>query len=284
MATYLSPKSDASFKKLFGNEHYYDITISFLNSILELKDDRKIKAISFKDTANVKDSLLQANSFVDVHCIDQLDRHFLIEMQIAPQAFFIKRAIYYASLIFSRQLSVIDYNKLMPVIVLTILDHIKFKDHTNVISRYVFIDKVTGSIIPDSYLELHFVELPKFTKTLQELKTDYDEWLFFLQNAATLKSIPQELNSSIFKNAFHVLDKMNWTEDEFSAYIAEMDKADLPNRIERARLDEEREKGMLASQQTTALNFLKLGIAIEIIAQGTGLSIEEIKKIKNRIA
>ena len=95
MTTYLSPQSDITFKKVFGNEHHTAITISFLNSILNLEGDNRIAKISFVDTANVRETKESKDSFIDVHCIDGTGAHFLIEMQVESQAWFIQRALYY---------------------------------------------------------------------------------------------------------------------------------------------------------------------------------------------
>lgn len=42
-------------------------------------------------------------------------------------------------------------------------------------------------------------------------------------------------------------------------------------------------EGKVEEKIENAKNFLKLGISIEIVAQGTGLSIEEVNKIKNKL-
>jgi hypothetical protein len=40
-------------------------------------------------------------------------------------------------------------------------------------------------------IELIFVELNKFIQPLKTCHTEREKWLFFLKNAASLKSIPQ---------------------------------------------------------------------------------------------
>ncbi|PKP51066.1 MAG: transposase, partial [Candidatus Altiarchaeales archaeon HGW-Altiarchaeales-3] len=40
---FADPKSDIAFKKIFGNENKTEISISFLNAILDLKDEKEIK-------------------------------------------------------------------------------------------------------------------------------------------------------------------------------------------------------------------------------------------------
>lgn len=277
MAIYLSPRSDITFKKVFGNDNYKHITIKFLNSILNLKDGKQIEEISFADTANVRESISKKDTFIDVHCIDKTGSHFLIEMQVNSQSYFIARALYYLALTFSRQLPYgVNYNKLVPVICITILDHIKFNQHNNVISQYIFTDTKTKEALIEDYLELYFVELPKFNKTLDQLENDTDKWLFFMKQAETLHAVPKNMEQSIeLHDAFHMLNKMTWSDDEFDAYIAQLDEADKPNRIIQAKIEENTEE--------IAINLLNLEVSVDKIIAATGLSEKQIQQLKHRI-
>jgi len=301
MPTYLSPKSDITFKKVFGNEHHKIVTISFLNSILNLKDDKRITEISFVDTANVREAMSLKDTFIDVHCVDGIGNHFLIEMQVDSQAWFIQRALYYLSLVFARQLPYgINYHKLVPVICITILNHIKFPEHNNVMSHYVFIEKNSLQLLPEQYLELYFIELPKFTKTEDQLETEIDEWLFFMTSAQDVQAVPQKMKKSKeFQEAFHVLDKMKWTEAEFFAYLAQLDKADKPRRIAEAARQEGELKGKIEGKiegriegelqgelkkaEAVALHGLQKGLDLSLIQELTGLSIEQLEALRKKI-
>lgn len=282
---YLSPRTDITFKRVFGNEHHKKITISFLNSLLDLKEGKLIKEIAFRDTANVRETINQKDSFVDIHCIDQASNHFIIEMQVAPQAYFLQRSIYYSSLVFSRQLATaVNYEKLVPVILIAVVDHILFKDHNNVITNYVFTDSKTGKAMSQSYLELHFVELPKFKKTVDELETDADEWIYFMKDAENLKAIPAKMqHSQAFQEAFHVLDKMRWTDDEFEAYIAQLDTAGREDRIEQAGRERGQQEGALKKSEAFAIKLLKKGMSLSEISDLAELSIEQIAELSKNI-
>jgi predicted transposase/invertase (TIGR01784 family) len=309
MTTYLSPQSDITFKKVFGNDHLKSVTISFLNSILNLQGDQKIAEISFVDTANVRETKDLKDSFIDVHCIDGTGTHFLIEMQVESQAWFIQRALYYLSLVFARQLpSGMNYHMLVPVICITILNHIKFAHHDRVISHYVFKEKTTNEALPEQYLEVYFIELPKFKKAEHELETDIDAWLFFMNNAQDMKTVPAKMEKSQeFQAAFHVLDKMKWTEAEFYAYLSQLDKADKPRRIAEAARQEGIEEGVQLGieqgvqlgieqgvqlgieqgvqqeKEAIAIQALKDGFDSAVVAKFTGLSIEQIEILKHTI-
>ena len=59
----------------------------------------------------------------------------------------------------------------------------------DVVSNKVFYDK----------LRLLYIEMPRFKKKLDELKTNEDKWLYFLKNLPYMDEIPTELNGEIFK-------------------------------------------------------------------------------------
>lgn len=76
---FLDPKIDTAFKKLFGSEDKKQVTISFLNAILEYAGARRIETTQFlnnKQQAYAEDTKA---SF----CTDLGGRRYIIEMQNA---------------------------------------------------------------------------------------------------------------------------------------------------------------------------------------------------------
>jgi hypothetical protein len=67
---YLSPKTDIAFKKLFGNEHHKNLTINFLNNVLNLPQDKLIKEILFRGTERLPESIEGKSDFA--HLTPQL--------------------------------------------------------------------------------------------------------------------------------------------------------------------------------------------------------------------
>ena len=53
MRKFLNPKTDITFKKIFGSEKYKHLPISFLNSVLELKGD-EISLVNTRVRAETK--------------------------------------------------------------------------------------------------------------------------------------------------------------------------------------------------------------------------------------
>ncbi len=70
------------------------------------------------------------------------------------------------------------------MIALTIVDFQMFTEFDQVISRFVLKEKDYLVDYLSYDLELVFVELPKFTKELEQLETLTDKWLYFMKSGS----------------------------------------------------------------------------------------------------
>jgi len=52
---FADPKNDLAFKKIFGNENKKEILISFLNSILDFKDEKTIVSVTLDNPYQLPD-------------------------------------------------------------------------------------------------------------------------------------------------------------------------------------------------------------------------------------
>ena len=128
---FLNPKNDVAFRKIFGSEKHKDILIHFINDVLDLKGSDKVQDVRFLSTIQDPDIACKKESIVDVLCTDQYGKQIIVEMQVAPQEGFEKRAQHYASKAYSRQLNVgqevgARYQDLQGVIFIAITDYIVF--------------------------------------------------------------------------------------------------------------------------------------------------------------
>jgi len=136
-------------------------------------------------------------------------------MQVLNVEGFEKRILYNAAKAYSVQLDIGEsYSMLNPVIALTITDFSMFAIE-EMITRYILKEKDYLVDYPIYDIELVFVELPKFNKTLSELETIADKWIYFLKNARGLESIPEIMgNIPEIKKAFDVANRANLSRDE----------------------------------------------------------------------
>jgi predicted transposase/invertase (TIGR01784 family) len=226
---FLDPKNDVAFRRIFGSEKNKDILIHFINDILELKDRDKIKEITFLPTIAVPEIAAKKQSVVDVLCKDENGVQLIIEMQVAPQEGFEKRAQYYAAKAYSRQLNKgkkegARYIDLKAVIFIAISDNIIFKDKIFYKSDHIILDKESYSHDLKDF-SFTFIELPKFKITDINLLTNIvEKWCFFFKNAdKTSEADLRKLigSDNVIERAYEELNQFNWTEDELLTYEQE---------------------------------------------------------------
>ncbi len=275
------PRSDIAFKKLFGDITHKNILISFLNSVLKRSGDAQIVDIVMNDTNNVAETTQLKSSIVDVRCTDQSGSQYIIEMQIVSQRDYAARAQYYSSLALSRQLAAGEkYHKLVPVIFVGILDFTLFDRNPNYLSHHLILDKDT-LLHELKHLEFHFIELDKFNHELEQLSNILEKWIYFLKHAVTLQKVPSSMQEPVLKEAFDVLSQTNWTRSELEAYDKYLDAtrsltSQLDTAEERGEL-----KGKLEEKITIATALLDV-LDIETIAKKTGLSVNQIEKLRDK--
>lgn len=272
--TFINPKTDFAFKKIFGSKKSKEILISFLNAIL-YQEQETIQDLEILDPYQSPRIQGIKDSYLDVKAVITGNKTVIIEMQVLNVLGFEKRVLYNAAKAFSIQLGVgEDYNLLNPVIALTITDFEMFSNRTQIISRYCLKEKETLTDYTDD-IELVFVELPKFNKTLEESETLTDKWLYFLKFANTLKDVPPPMATiPALKQAFTIARQSKLTKRELEALEKrEIFIQDSQNAIRKAKLDGMQEKAIAIARELLDV------LDIETISQKTGLSITEIQDL-----
>src|SRR5262245_8064659 len=94
---FLDPKNDIAFKKIFGTEKNKDILIHFLNDVITFKSKSSIQSVSFLKPTQDPEIALKKTSIIDILCQDEKGNYYIVEMQVAKEKGFEKRAQYYAS-------------------------------------------------------------------------------------------------------------------------------------------------------------------------------------------
>ncbi len=295
---FVDPKTDIAFKKIFGNDAHKSILIEFLNEMLEL--DYPIESVDILNSYQPQKFEGLKNTSLDVKAKDSSDREFIVEMQVAKEAWFLQRAMFYSSKAYSQQLSIgSNYHKLKPVIFLGILNFDAFKTKSH-FSRHLIINRENNQHdLTD--LEWNFIELKKFKKTESELETVADKWIYFIQQATNLDHIPENVNTTALKLAYNIAEQHQWTAEELAVYDAqEMEIHRSQNVIETARIDglaaglaegleqgleKGLEKGKIEGEKAKALAIAKGMLAknldLETIVELTGLTIEVVIELQN---
>src|ERR1700677_360981 len=94
---FLNPKNDVAFHRTFGTKKYKHVLIGFINDVLEFQGDDRITEVTFLPPDQNPDIIAKKTSTVDVLCQDSNGVQYIVEMQVAREKGFEKRALYYAS-------------------------------------------------------------------------------------------------------------------------------------------------------------------------------------------
>ena len=150
---------------------------------------------------------------------------------------------------------------------------------------------------------MHTIELKKFISNVQEefsdlilkIKSSLDLWLAFLTRHDLLKivQLPQELSRNSVEKALHVIDVMNFSDEEQEAYEGQLKwlriEANTLKKAEAKGFTEGEAKGFVEGEANGALKtssniaiaMLKTGMDVELIAKLTGLLQDEINGTRN---
>jgi predicted transposase/invertase (TIGR01784 family) len=274
-------KNDIAFRKIFGNENRKESLISFLNAILAFEGEQKIVDVTILNPYQLPKLKGGKVSIIDIKATDQAGRTYIVEMQVGELEGFAKRVLYYFAKSYSDQIKRGEfYRKLKPVIFIGILDFV-FTENPNYISRNQVRDVETNERTL-SDIEFNFIELPKFNKTEKDLQNltenrSADQWLYFIKNAENLDVIPENIDDEGLLSAYKEANKYQWTAEELEAY----DYVYMREEDERARLDSAENKGKREEKMEIAKKLIKRNLSNEDIAEDTGLTVEQIEKLRN---
>lgn len=101
--------------------------------------------------------------------------------------------------------------------------------------------------------------------------------VLFLKHAQTLTVVPDSLQD--LQEAFNILDALQWSEADLQDYTANQETIDR----ERRQQEGSYEEGVKTEKIAVVINLLKNNIDIGIIAQSTGLSIQQIEVFKKNL-
>ncbi|MGB7127504.1 MAG: Rpn family recombination-promoting nuclease/putative transposase [Candidatus Rhabdochlamydia sp.] len=283
---YLDPKNDIAFKKIFGTEKNKDILLHFLNDILGFSGDQSIVDIEFLSPILAPKIALKKQSIVDVLCKDKLGVKYIIEMQVTKSRGFEKRAQYYASQVYGNQANIGDeYHELKEIIFIAIADCIIFPNKSQYKSDHVILDKETHEHDLKDF-SFTFIELPKFTKSKEELSSIEEKWCYFFKHAheTTEKELKKLIgNDTIIHRAYTALDQFNWTDNELATY-EELKRIHMDNKAAMAQeIYDAEARGIEKEKIQTAKRLLQDGLAIDLISRYTDLSKEQIENLRKYV-
>jgi len=269
---FLNIKTDYAFKKVFGSQNSKNILKSFLNSTLELPFP--IEEIEIVDPYNVPKLQGMKETAVDVKATLADKTKVIIEMQILNHDGFESRILYNTAKNYANQLDIgANYTLLNPVIALTIVNFTMF-DFDKYKSIFKLIEKENFTQYKDD-IQLQFIELPKFDKTLEECVTIEDKWIYFIKNARDME-VASAFQDPNLNEALLIANTVSMTKEELEI----QDKREeflfiQKNSIEKAKR-EGVEEGRRQEREKLIINAHRDGMPTNIIGSFVGMNEEDV--------
>lgn len=281
--TLLNPQIDFVFKKIFGSEKNKPILINFLNAVI--KPISPIKEVEIKNNDIDKEYIESKFSRLDIKATTNNKEHINIEIQVKNEYNMIQRTLYYWSRMYSEQIQNREnYKRLERTVYINILNF-KYLDNEKYHNAYRLKEVTTNEELTDLQ-EIHFIELPKFNEIGNKEEVEdiekmdaLERWLEFLIEPESNTVRQLELSDEAIKQAKTELYRLSMDSKERERY--NMREKAIYDEI--SALENAEEKGELKAKSKIAKNLLCSNIEIEIISKSTGLTEEEIIKIKENL-
>ena len=268
---YISLLTDFGFKRIFGSAPNKDLLICFLNSLFN--GIQVVKDVMYLNPEHVGDVYTDRRAIFDVYCEGENGEKFIVEMQNAYQAHFRDRSLFYSTFPIREQAPKgndwdFKLNHVYTVALLNFSMNEDAFDKEKIRHHVQLCDTATHKIFYDKQ-EFICVEIAKFNKSLDELETLYDKWLYALKNLYKLTQRPKALCDKVFDRLFEEAEIAKFTPQEQREYEAsKMAYRDIKNSIDTAKregkeegLAEGREKGLAEGMEKGLAEGMKKGLA-----------------------
>ena len=270
-------KNDIIFQTFFARKGNEEFLIDFLNALLKTN----IKSIEIREEVNLERlSREEKGGRLDLQATLEDGTIVSIEMQLKNEYNFEERTTLYAGKVISRETERgTDYEDIKQIIMINILGFNMLDVEDYISETAIVLDKHRDYEVLTG-IKWYFIELPKFRKQNPDMNEKINQWLAFIDdNNKELIDMAEDKNETLKKARI----EMNYlTGDAEVRRLAElrekweMDRVSAINHATRVGMEKGMEKGIIK----TAQNLIKMGMPIEQIAKATGLSEEEIEKIK----
>ena len=263
---YINPHTDFGFKRLFGSEFNKDLLISFLNAMFH--GEQNVQDVTYLNSEQLGDRSDARRAIFDVYCENDKGEKFIVEMQNVYQEFFKDRTIYYSTFPIREQAQRggdWDFH-LNPVYTIGLLNF-NFADGLENAKRWH-----------------HEVKL---------MEVDTHEWMYILKNLSKLMQRPAALQERVFTRLFEQAEIAKFNKQELKLYEDSVNAyRDIVNAIRTAEkkkfaegraegIAEGRAEGRAEGIVEVAKKMLDNGMSADLVAEMTGLSLEEVSSLKH---
>ena len=131
-----------------------------------------------------------------------------------------------------------------------------------------------------------FLQLPFFQKDETSCETDFERWIYILKNMDTLQRMPFKLRKAVFQRLEDIVDIASLSKEDRIKYDESI-KTYRDNLVTEAYAlqkgrTEGRAEGFLEANRRNARAMKAKGLPMELIAEITGLSAQEINDLDGK--
>lgn len=172
-----------------------------------------------------------------------------------------------------------DYRLLKKVIQISLTDFTLFPEHQDLKSTFVLYDRAHGRALGDLF-EIHYIELAKFKKHLEDKLSDsLDCWILFLRHATEYhesSEIPEPLRREEGMTTAMEATHKALSDAEIRYAIEARKKAERDRVTElNAAIEFAEARGEAVAKRTIARGLRAQGLSDELIVGATGLKPED---------
>lgn len=213
------PMNDVLFKFVFGKVERKNITVDFLNSVLEPTLKHRIKDIWFISTEIIPQTEEEKLSRLDVACELDTGERIDVEVQVVNYHNMQRRTLYYWSgMYLMHLLKGEDYQKLRPVITINILAFCLLPQEEPHAMYGVYNPK-TGERLNND-LEIHFLEIPKFINKPVKEMTKMERWMAYFSGKLNVQEKEElAMSEAAIQDAFDATKLFFQTTEDRMKYL-----------------------------------------------------------------
>ncbi|WP_245183550.1 Rpn family recombination-promoting nuclease/putative transposase [Lentibacillus salicampi] len=209
-------KVDYAFKQLFGNEKNKEITVVFLNALLQKTGRDQIKDISFTNTESGGERKEDKQSRLDLLVMTNAGEQINVEMQFTNEYDMIKRSIYYWAGIYRGPFKQkMTYSELRPVIAINILNFNLFTHIERFHTTYHLYEDEERLMLMDT-MEFHFVEMSQLIKDWKDDKLA--PWNGVLARWLMLLGMVDHRNDEVYDDIYRELEAVAMKDESLEAH------------------------------------------------------------------
>lgn len=276
--------NDLFARYLLGRNGNEDILIDLVNSALKDFNFEEVKDLEIIDPFNLSENIELKESIIDIKAKTKDNQTVIIEVQLCGNIDFVKRIFYYmAKNIVNEVKEGEDYDKVQRIISINLINfNLDFGDKGKAHRCFKLIDTESQNISLD-LIQMHILEVKRFINIIKKSskeeikKNKLLSWMKFF-TSKNLSEIEEELKEENKIMSKVIEEYKRFTSDE--KLMRAYDARDAFLLGQGLMLKREREEGIKERNYAIAKTMKTKNMDIKLISEITGLSIEEIKKLK----